>query len=303
MTQFARYQISHETHYQYAFAVSLSKQLLHLQPRQTPYQTVLNQQVSVEPTPNERFLHQDSFGNPCLQLEFNQPHEALKVVANMTIDVFERSLLDFSQSMPWDELVSLCRYQSGRSLDEALMTALPFCYQSPYIPLKHQFADYAAECFDANKPVLQATQALMAKIFSEFKFDPKATHISTPLLEVLKNKRGVCQDYAHFMLACLRSLGVPARYVSGYLLTHPPEGQPRLIGADASHAWVAVYCPQLGWVDFDPTNNLIPNLEHITVAWGRDFSDVSPLRGVIFGGGQHQLEVSVTVLPLITEAV
>lgn len=200
--------------------------------------------------------------------------------------------------MAWDSLVDLCRYQSARYIDDSLMEALPFCFQSPYIPLKHQFADYAASCFLPKKPVMQAAQDLMAKIFNEFSFDPKATHIGTPLLEVLEHKRGVCQDYAHFMLACLRSLGVPARYVSGYLLTHPPEGQPRLIGADASHAWVSVYCPYLGWVDFDPTNNLIPSIEHITLAWGRDFSDVSPLRGVIFGGGEHQLEVSVTVMPL-----
>ena len=301
MTQFARYKITHETHYRYAYAVSLSKQLLHLQPRQTPYQAVLSQQLSIEPQPQERFLNHDSFANPCVQLEFNQPHEALKVTAEMTIEVFERAVLDFADSMPWQELVALCRYQSSRTLDDALLAALPFCFQSPYIPLKHQFVDYAADCFTDNKPVLQAAQDLMAKIFTEFSFDPKATHIGTPLLEVLKNKRGVCQDYAHFMLACLRSLGIPARYVSGYLLTHPPEGQPRLIGADASHAWVAVYCPRLGWVDFDPTNNLLPNLEHITVAWGRDFSDVSPLRGVIFGGGQHQLEVSVTVLPVTAE--
>lgn len=303
MTQFARYQITHETHYRYAYAVSLSKQLLHLQPRQTAYQTILSQQLNIKPEPHERLLLQDSFSNPCVQLEFNQPHDELKVTANMTIEVFNRPELDFAQSMPWQELVALCRYQSGRHITEELMAALPFCFQSPYIPLKHLFADYAADCFEANKPILQATQALMAKIFSEFSFDPKATHIGTPLLEVLKNKRGVCQDYAHFMLACLRSLGIPARYVSGYLLTHPPEGQPRLIGADASHAWVAVYCPHLGWVDFDPTNNLLPNLEHITIAWGRDFSDVSPLRGVIFGGGQHQLEVRVTVLPVTAETV
>ena len=138
----------------------------------------------------------------------------------------------------------------------------------------------------------------MNKIFKEFSFDPEATHIGTPLLEVLERKRGVCQDFAHLMLACLRSLGLPARYVSGYLLTNPPEGQARLIGADASHAWISAYCPTVGWVDFDPTNNVIPSIEHITVSWGRDFSDVSPLRGVILGGGKHDLTVRVTVMPI-----
>ncbi|MNN65232.1 Protein-glutamine gamma-glutamyltransferase [compost metagenome] len=138
----------------------------------------------------------------------------------------------------------------------------------------------------------------MEKIFSEFTYDAAATQVATPLQQVLEEKRGVCQDFAHLMLACLRSRGLAARYVSGYLLTQPPPGRPRLIGADASHAWVSVWCPRLGWVDFDPTNNLIPALEHITLAWGRDFGDVSPLRGVILGGGSHDPEVSVTVMPL-----
>ncbi len=137
----------------------------------------------------------------------------------------------------------------------------------------------------------------MAKIFSEFTFDSEATLVATPLQEVLEKRRGVCQDFAHLMLACLRARGFSARYVSGYLLTHPPAGQPRMIGADASHAWVSVYCPRLGWVDFDPTNNVLPDLEHITLAWGRDFADVSPLRGVILGGGSHDPEVRVTVMP------
>lgn len=302
MTHSARYQVTHETYYEYAFSVSLSKQRLHLQPRQTDYQTILQQAVNVEPLANESFFSLDSFNNPCLQLEFNQPHESLKVTAMMMVDVFERPPVAFEKSMPWDELVSLCRYQTGRQLNDELVAALPFCFQSPYIPLKHQFADYALPCFSVNKPIMQAAQDLMAKIFNEFSFDPKATDIGTSLLEVLEHKRGVCQDYAHFMLACLRSLGMPARYVSGYLLTHPPQGQPRLIGADASHAWVAVYCPYLGWIDFDPTNNIIPSLEHITLAWGRDFSDVSPLRGVIFGGGEHELTVSVTVMPLLNQS-
>ena len=296
----ARYQITHETHYLYASPVSLSQQLLHLQPRQMPYQVTLAQSMTIEPEPSDSFATLDSFANPCLRLAFNQPHSQLRVIAKMTVEVHRREQQkQFSQSMAWEELVALCRYQGAQAaLDEQLIAALPFCFQSPYIPLKHQFADYARPCFSANKPVMEAVQALMTKIFDEFTFDSEATHIGTPLLDVLKNKRGVCQDYAHFMLACLRSLGIPARYISGYLLTHPPQGQPRLIGADASHAWVSVFCPHIGWIDFDPTNNLIPELEHITLAWGRDFSDVSPLRGVILGGGKHKLAVKVTVMPI-----
>jgi transglutaminase-like putative cysteine protease len=153
-------------------------------------------------------------------------------------------------------------------------------------------------CFPLGAPLLLCVQALMEKIFREFTFDDEATQVATPLVEVLESRRGVCQDFAHLMLACLRSRGLSARYVSGYLLTQPPPGQPRLIGADASHAWVSVFCPVLGWVDFDPTNNVQPALEHISLAWGRDFSDVSPLRGVILGGGSHDPEVRVTVMPV-----
>ena len=165
--------------------------------------------------------------------------------------------------------------------------------------LKRQFAAFAADCFPPGRPLLAGAEALMGKIHREFAFDAEATQVATPLVEVLQRRRGVCQDFAHLMLACLRSLGLSARYVSGYLLTQPPPGQPRLIGADASHAWVSVYCPRHGWVDFDPTNAVLPNLEHITLAWGRDFADVSPLRGVILGGGSHDPEVRVTVQPLV----
>lgn len=294
----ARYQITHETHYRYGAPVSLSQQLLHLQVRDMPYQCRLHQELNIQPEPSDSQTLIDSFGNPYSYLAFNMPHEQLLVTSNMTIEVMLREQLDFTQSMPWQKVVDLCRYQGQQHYHEALLAALPYRFQSPYIPLKHKFAEYAATCFVGDKPLLVAVNDLMKKIFKEFTFDPKATHIGTPLLEVLEKKRGVCQDYAHFMIACLRSLGVPARYVSGYLLTHPPEGQPRLVGADASHAWLAVYCPVLGWVDFDPTNNLIPELEHITMAWGRDFSDVSPLRGVILGGGGHELDVRVTVMPI-----
>ena len=180
------------------------------------------------------------------------------------------------------ELIEACRYR----------------FESPYVHLKKTFVEFSESCFPPGQPLLLGVQALMEKIFSEFTFDAEATQVATPLVEVLERRRGVCQDFAHLMLACLRSRGLAARYISGYLLTQPPPGQPRLIGADASHAWVSVFCPRSGWVDFDPTNNVQPALEHITLAWGRDFSDVSPLRGVILGGGSHDPEVRVTVMPL-----
>lgn len=298
-THHARYHITHETHYHYTDPVMLSQQLLHLQPRDMPYQTCLSQKLTITPEPSYSTSTEDSFGNPCTRLELNQLHHQLSVIADMEIDVFSRELEPkFNQSPTWESVINACRYRGSHAIQAQLLQALPFRFESPFVHLKHIFADYAQDCFSPERPLLLAVKALMSKIFTEFKFAPEATHIGTPLIEVLEKKRGVCQDFAHVMLACLRSLGIPARYVSGYLLTNPPEGQARLIGADASHAWIAVYCPVLGWVDFDPTNNVIPNTEHITVAWGRDFSDVSPLRGVILGGGQHDLTVRVTVMPI-----
>ena len=295
----AHYHITHETRYRYAGNVTLSQQLLHLQPRDMPYQACIAQKLTISPEPSYSTSSKDSFGNPCTRLEFNQPHHELVVIAEMDVDVFTRDVATrFETSPAWEEMVHACLYRGHVALTGDFLEALPFRFESPFVHLKHQFSDYAQDCFSKDRPLLVAIQALMSKIYHEFTFDPEATHIGTPLLEVLEKKRGVCQDFAHLMLACLRSLGLPARYVSGYLLTNPPEGQARLIGADASHAWVSAYCPTLGWVDFDPTNNVIPSIEHITVSWGRDFSDVSPLRGVILGGGRHDLTVRVTVMPI-----
>lgn len=299
MTVSARYRITHETHYRYAGSVMLSQQLLHLQPREMSYQVCINKHITITPEPSYSTKVHDSFGNPCTRLEFNQPHNELLVVAEMEIEVNKRDVCtQFETSMAWEKVVSNCLYRGHVNISAELLAALPFRFESPYIHLKHHFSDYALDCFPPERPLLVAINALMNKIFREFSFDPQATHIGTPLLEVLEKKRGVCQDFAHLMLACLRSLGLPARYVSGYLLTNPPEGQARLIGADASHAWISAYCPNIGWIDFDPTNNVIPSIEHITIAWGRDFSDVSPLRGVILGGGKHELDVRVTVMPI-----
>ncbi|MCY1426970.1 Transglutaminase-like superfamily protein [compost metagenome] len=211
--------------------------------------------------------------------------------------VLPRPTLQLADSPAWEQVRLELSY-SGRPLGVEELEAARFRFESPYVNLKQNFVAWADDCFVPGRPLLLAVQALMAKIFSEFTYDAAATQVATPLAQVLEEKRGVCQDFAHLMLACLRSRGLAARYVSGYLLTQPPAGKPRLIGADASHAWIAVWCPQLGWVDFDPTNNLLPALEHITLAWGRDFGDVSPLRGVILGGGSHDPEVSVTVMPL-----
>jgi len=293
----ARYQILHDTCYHYDSPVSLAQQLAHLWPRECEWQRCTEQQLLISPEPTTRRDEQDVFGNPLTRLAFERPHDELQVNARLTVEVLARPVVDFHQSPAWELTRNALTY-SSQPLSASLLEACRYRFQSPYVHLKRSFVEFSESCFPAGRPLMLGVQALMQKIFSEFTFDAEATQVATPLVEVLERRRGVCQDFAHLMLACVRSRGLAARYVSGYLLTQPPPGQPRLIGADASHAWVSVFCPVLGWVDFDPTNNVQPALEHITLAWGRDFSDVSPLRGVILGGGNHDPEVRVTVLPL-----
>lgn len=292
----ARYQILHDTCYHYDSLVSLAQQLAHLWPRECAWQRCTEQQLLISPEPTARRDEQDVFGNPQTRLAFERPHDELQVNARLTVEVLARPLLDFNLSPAWELTRDALTYSSQPLLAE-LLEACRYRFQSPYVHLKGSFVEFSESCFPPGKPLLLGVQELMQKIFSEFTFDAEATQVATPLVEVLERRRGVCQDFAHLMLACVRSRGLAARYISGYLLTQPPPGQPRLIGADASHAWVSVFCPVLGWVDFDPTNNVQPALEHITLAWGRDFSDVSPLRGVILGGGSHDPEVRVTVMP------
>jgi len=293
----AHYQILHDTCYHYDSPVSLAQQLAHLWPRDCAWQRCTDRQLLITPEPTTRRDEQDVFGNPLTRLAFERPHDELQVNARLTVEVLARPALDFNLSPAWELTRNALTY-SSQPLSAELLEACRYRFQSPYVHLKRSFVEFSESCFPPGRPLLLGVQALMEKIFNEFTFDAEATQVATPLVEVLERRRGVCQDFAHLMLACVRSRGLAARYISGYLLTRPPPGQPRLIGADASHAWVSVFCPLLGWVDFDPTNNVQPALEHITLAWGRDFSDVSPLRGVILGGGNHDPEVRVTVLPL-----
>ena len=297
-----RYHVLHETFYDYGSPVSLSQQQLHLSPRILSWQQIETQCVDFEPAPHWRRDGLDAFGNPVTWVAFHKPHDTLRIVSEMTVAVIPHIPQELETSMPWEAVRDRLAYDSTAPRPEDLY-ATRFLFESTYVRVKNELAQYAADCFPPGTPVLIGTKALMNKIFREFKFDPEATTVATPILEVLEKKRGVCQDFAHLMIGCLRALGLAARYVSGYLLTRPPPGKPRLIGADASHAWVSVYAPGFPgeWVDFDPTNNLLPDTEHIVVAIGRDFGDISPLRGIILGGGGSEPEVAVTVTPLDEE--
>ncbi|NJD25722.1 MAG: transglutaminase family protein [Betaproteobacteria bacterium] len=294
-----RYHVLHETTYDYGSPVSLSQQQLHLSPRILAWQQIEEERVDIVPAPTWRRDGFDAFGNPVAWIAFHAPHESLSIRSAMTVAVIPHAPDDLAASLPWETLRDRLAYAATPPLPEDL-DAARFLFESPHVRVKRELADYACDCFPPGTPVLVGARTLMAKIFREFEFDPEATTVSTPVMEVLEKKRGVCQDFAHLMIACLRAQGLAARYVSGYLLTHPPPGKPRLVGADASHAWVSVYSPGFGegWVDFDPTNDLLPDTQHITVAFGRDFADVSPLRGIILGGGGHEPEVAVTVTPL-----
>jgi transglutaminase-like putative cysteine protease len=289
-----RYQVIHETRYSYEAPVVLSQQLLHLTPRVLDFQALEQHQVAVAPEPAETAGRSDYFGNPVTQIVLATPHSELSVRAESLVAVAARTAP--ANDAPWEEM----RERLRRAGSKHALEAAEFVFESPHVECFRDLANYAGPGFAAGRGLVAAALDLTARIHADFKFDPKATSVSTPLREVLTKRRGVCQDFAHLMIGCLRTLGLSARYVSGYILTTPPPGKPRLVGADASHAWASVYCgPDAGWVDFDPTNNCLVSDAHVTLAWGRDFSDVTPMRGVILGGGgEQELEVRVTVTPL-----
>jgi transglutaminase-like putative cysteine protease len=295
-----RYRIRHSTAYVYGGDVAHSHQQLHLTPRPSPQQQCLAQTIEVTPRPSSRSEHVDAFGNTVTRLEIDRPHDRLEVTAEMEVAVVAPADLAVETGESWEQVRDQLRY-TARPRPAVWLEAMRFRTESPYVRIKRMFGDFGSECFEPGRSVLSVTETLMAKIHSEFTYAPGATQIATPLPEVLARRCGVCQDYAHLMIACLRTWGLAARYVSGYLRTRPPpdaSAEQALLGTDASHAWVAVLAPPWGWVQFDPTNNVRVRQEHIALAWGRDFSDVSPLRGVILGGGSHSLAVRVAVTPL-----
>jgi len=285
-----RYQISHRTSYEYSSPVIQSNHLLHLAPRAIESQNVLRHNFMIEPAPAWQSNRVDYFGNPMTLISVEEEHSKLSVNSFCEIEVLEVPKPDFKASAPWESVAG------GRQTLPADIAQ--YVCASPYAAATQQLFDFARGSFTDEAPLLEGARRLMERINKEFRFDNTTTDVSTPVKQVLEQKSGVCQDFAHLMIAAMRSLGLPARYVSGYILTHPPEGQVKLEGTDASHAWVSVWDPHAGWVDFDPTNNLVNSPEHITIAYGRDFDDVSPISGVLLGGGQHTVGVAVTVKPL-----
>lgn len=295
MSLAVRYRVRHETVYHYGGNVAHSHQLLHLTPREAPHQTCYRRRISLAPRPSTRREDVDAFGNLVTRLEYDLPHDRLEVLAEVGVEVTPSPLVDDSGSDPW-ELVRERLVFSGRPVGEEWLDAARYRMESSYVRIKRAFTDYGDDCFRPDAPLLCAALALMRKVYREFKYAPGSTSIRTSAIEAFEARRGVCQDFAHIMIACLRSHGLAARYVSGYLRTVPPPGaNAAYVGADASHAWVSVFCPPFGWVDLDPTNDVRVSCDHIIIAWGRDFGDVSPLRGVIVGGGRHRLSVRVSV--------
>jgi len=288
------YRIVHRTTYKYQSPVSVGNHVACLKPRSLLHQQVAWSELCIQPSPATRTERMDYFGNLLCFFTIQEPHKELVVEARSEVRIEQNATPLLQHSFPWEE--------AARSLPDdhspAGLEAYQFGFESPRVRVRPEFAAYALQSFTPGRSMPEALLDLTARIHKDFRFDSKVTNVRTPTEQVFRKRRGVCQDFAHLQIACLRSLNLAARYVSGYLRTYSPPGQPRLVGADASHAWMSVYTPGIGWIDMDPTNNVVPSNGHVTLAWGRDYGDVSPLHGLILGGGAHILKVAVDMDPL-----
>ena len=317
-----KYKITHTTKYAYTEAVSVCHNQVHLAPRDMPSQQCEMFRLLIHPTPADRGRRIDYFGNHVDYFSIHEAHRGLTVTANSRVTVKPPPTVDVAASRPWEDVVRELR----ADLSPAGLDAFQYVFdpstnamgpnlhpsgrtngyangQFDSAALDRQILDYVRPSFPAGRPVLEAARDLTRRIHTDFVYDPKATTVFTSVAEALRLRRGVCQDFALVEIACLRAMGLAARYVSGYLRTEPPPGRPRLIGADASHAWASLYAGALGWVDFDPTNDVLPGEDHITIAWGRDYNDVCPIQGVFVGGGQHAMSVAVDIVPATAETL
>jgi len=288
------FRIVHRTEYRYTGRVTLCHNEAHLTPRSAKNQRCVESAIEIEPRPNCYRERKDYFGNTVVYFGIHDPHDTLAVTATAVVEVNETAPpADVYASPPWEQSAALALEVSATGLE-----VNEFRLQSPLVEVDDDLADFAKPSFRPGRPLLEAVSDLNRRIHCDLTYAPRSTTVSTPLATVLRERRGVCQDFAHLAIGCLRSLGLAARYVSGYVESVPPPGWSRALGADASHAWFSVLDPVAGWVDFDPTNNQQVTDHHVTVAWGRDYSDVTPLKGIFFGGGSHNLEVSVDVIRL-----
>lgn len=288
-----KYRIVHNTEYASVDAVSIGHNEAWLTPRNTPYQQVLQHRLEISPEPSACSTLTDYFGNTVTQFIFHQGYEKLKISSIDEVEILDQAVAT-DPGLPWEQVRDDLRV---RPTPEALQSC-EFVFGSPRCRTSTEFAEYGRAVFQPGRPLREALAELLQTFHSEFQYDPTATTVFTPVEQVFRQRRGVCQDFAHLMISVLRSLGLAARYVSGYLRTLPPPGKPRLVGADASHAWLSVYGGPQGWIDIDPTNNLFLTANHITIAWGRDYADVAPVKGVYIGGSSPQLKVDVDVCPM-----
>jgi transglutaminase-like putative cysteine protease len=290
-----RYRVEHRTRYRYGAPVTTGLTIANLLPRATASQTLHHASVTSDPVADHTHTHVDAFGNLTTFLAIERRHEQLEVIATSEVTVEpERWPPEGLLAPPWDAVEGML---ASDSTDDGLL-ARACRLDSPLVACPAELRDYATPSFRAGRPLDEAVRDLSHRIHDDFAFDPDFSDVSTPLSDVLEARRGVCQDFAHLAIACLRSVGLPGRYVSGYLETEPPPGEDRLVGADASHAWCATYAPGFGWLAMDPTNDQVPPDRHVVVAWGRDYADVAPVRGVVFGPATHQeLTVAVDVVP------
>ncbi len=291
------FHVEHETEYRYSTEVAFAQHLAHLTPVSAPGQRLLDYCLEIEPPPARLETEADYFGNERSYFAHTAPHDFLRVRASSRVQLESRfEDLDGAASPPWEQARAQLQYVAGAPFSPAA----EFCFASAYVPRARDLAQYALCSFVPGRPLVEAAQDLMHRIHADFRYDATSTDVSTPMLEAFAARAGVCQDFTHVMIGCLRSLGLAARYISGYLYTRgrfaraAGDAAP-VIGADASHAWIAVYCPHFGWVELDPTNDAIPGTGHVRLAAGRDYGDVAPLRGVVQGGGEHQLRVAVHV--------
>lgn len=290
-----RYRIIHTTSYEYSGLVGHSYNEARLLPRECRHQNLISARLEITPKESDFRVREDFFGNTIAYFAITEPHNIFTITAISKVEVLGNvRQLDLSRSTSWEDVKEILQQDKHTEV----LDARQYTLDSPYIITSPDLAAYAQPSFTQGRPLFEAVYDLMQRIHRDFTFDPEFTTLSTPVQTVLEHRRGVCQDFAHLAIGCIRSYGLAARYVSGYIETLPPPGQEKLVGSDASHAWISVYLPDAGWMDFDPTNNQIPGDQHITVAWGRGYGDVTPLKGVVFGGQNHELKVSVDVARL-----